>query len=322
MVKKCAIVGLGQIGMMYDLYTENQQVTYTHAKALSTHPAFDLVCGVDFSELQKKIFSQHYKKPAYSNIASALEKHKVDIVIIATNTPSHYAILKEILHHSKPEAILCEKPLSYSIKEAKAMVNLCKKNNVEIFVNYMRRVSQGAVEIKSMINSGKIKKNIKGVAWYSKGFLHNGSHLFNLLEFWLGAFIKSKIINKGRLINNLDSEPDIYVEFENGKIVFMSAKEEDFSHYTIELLSPSGRLRYDDGGNLITWQKTSDHLTIPGYKILNKNLETIVNETSHYQLDVFENLLNALLLKSHTLCSGDEALETIIAMHRAIKKKV
>ena len=36
---------------------------------------------------------------------------------------------------------------------------------------------------------------IKGVCWYSKGLLNNGSHFINLLEFWLGDYVSNKRLN-------------------------------------------------------------------------------------------------------------------------------
>ena len=41
-------------------------------------------------------------------------------------------------------------------------------------------------QYKKMFINGEIQGPIKGVAWYSKGIVNNGSHLINLLEYWLG----------------------------------------------------------------------------------------------------------------------------------------
>ena len=152
------------------------------------------------------------------------------------------------------------------------------KTGTKLFVNYMRRSDSGSVELKRRIESGEISSPIKGVAWYSKGFLHNGSHLFNLMEFWLGEFEQAKVLNPGHFLNNQDSEPDVLVEFERGEVVFLAGWEEAFSHCTIELLSPSGRLRYDQGGGLIAWQPAETDPFISGYKMLKAGPEIIHND--------------------------------------------
>lgn len=321
MLKKCLVVGLGQIGMAYDLSLDPARYISTHVRALSVHPAFELSGAVDSSEKQRHIFEQHYKRPGFSSLSESLQKIKPEVVVIATPTSTHLAVLNQVLGQCSPKAILCEKPLAYEPEDSKKMVEACDKAGTKLFVNYMRRSDSGCVELKRRIESGEISSPIRGVACYSKGFLHNGSHLFNLLEFWLGVFKKGKVLDAGRLLNDQDSEPDVQVEFERGKIVFLAGWEEEFSHCTIELLSPSGRLRYDNGGASIAWQPTHPDPLIPGYKILKAEPEVIVNGMDRYQYHVADQLANALGDRPFALCTGKQALATLEAMHKIIHPK-
>ena len=319
MTYKCIIIGLGQIGMGYDLEHEKDKV-YTHAKAFSESPDFDLIGGVDLSKTKRDLFSQKYKVNTYLDIESAIKVKRADLIIIASPTEKHYSILKQILNCSLPKAVLCEKPLAFDIHDAEEMVNLCKKYGVKLFVNYMRRSDPGVIEIKKRIKSKKILTPIKGVVWYSKGFIHNGSHFFNLLEFWLGTYIKSQVLSSGRSLDNSDSEPDVEVDFKNGKVIFISAWEEAFSHYTIELVSKSGRLRYDNGGELITWNSVQIDPDIPGYQILKNVPEIISNDMEHYQRNVANELKKAIEKKSSNISTGEESLNTLKAMKEIINQ--
>lgn len=319
MTYKCIIIGLGQIGMGYDLEHEKDKV-YTHAKAFSESPDFDLIGGVDLSKTKRDLFSQKYKVNTYLDIESAIKVKRADLIIIASPTEKHYSILKQILNCSLPKAVLCEKPLAFDIHDAEEMVNLCKKYGVKLFVNYMRRSDPGVIEIKKRIKSRKILTPIKGVVWYSKGFIHNGSHFFNLLEFWLGTYIKSQVLSSGRSLDNSDSEPDVEVDFKNGKVIFISAWEEAFSHYTIELVSKSGRLRYDNGGELITWNSVQIDPDIPGYQILKNVPEIISNDMEHYQRNVANELKKAIEKKSSNISTGEESLNTLKAMKEIINQ--
>ena len=318
MPKKCLIIGLGQIGMGYDLTLDPGTFVYSHAKAFSSHQAFELSGAVDLSESQKFLFERHFKKPGFLNISEALEKTKPEVIVIATPTSTHLTVLEKVLRQCRPKAILCEKPLAYEPLEAIKMIELCEKAGAKLFVNYMRRADSGSLEVKKRIESSKILSPIKGVAWYSKGFLHSGSHLFNLLEFWLGVFKGGKVLDAGRFLNDQDSEPDVQVEFERGKIVFLAGWEEEFSHCTIELLSPSGRLRYDNGGATIAWQPTLPDPKISGYKVLQAEPEVIANGMDRYQYHVAGQLANALADRPNTLCTGRQSLATIEAMHQII----
>jgi predicted dehydrogenase len=321
MVDKCMIIGLGQIGMGYDLALDPANAVYTHARALSMHPAFELVGAVDPVETQRDRYKQHYDQSAYPTISSALQAQTPSVVVIASPTAQHSPALKELLAYSTPKLVLCEKPLAYDLVEAREMVEACESAGVKLFVNYMRRADPSAIEIKERIRSGKIATPIKGVVWYSKGFLHNGSHFFNLLEFWLGSYIRAKILDAGRLWDDQDPEPDVRVEFEMGTVVFIATWEESFSHYTIELLSPSGRLGYEQGGKSIVWQSTHADPNIAGYKILQETPEKLVNGMNRYQWYVVDQLANALADKPHTLSTGRQSLATLEAMHQIINQR-
>lgn len=318
MTIRCLLIGLGQIGMGYDLDLDPASFVYSHTRALSAHQAFELSGAVDQSEPQRLLFERHFKRPAFLNLSEALTKTKPEVIVIATPTNTHLTVLEKVLGQCRPKAILCEKPLAYEPLEAIKMVELCEKAGAKLFVNYMRRADSGSFEVKTRIESGKIALPIKGVTWYSKGFLHNGSHLFNLLEFWLGVFKRAKILDVGRLLKSHDSEPDVQVEFERGKIVFLAGWEEEFSHCTIELLSPSGRLRYENGGATIAWQPTHPDPKISGYKGLQAEPEVIANGMDRYQYHVAGQLAKALADRPNTLCTGRQSLATIEAMHQII----
>lgn len=321
MPEKSLIIGLGQIGMGYDLAHDPENAVYSHARAFSLHPAFELLGAVDPSEAQRSLFERCYGQQTYPDTESALKAKTASVVVIASPTVKHCEVLDTVLSYSKPKAILCEKPLAYDLAEARQMVGACESAGVRLFVNYMRRSDPGAIAVKRRIESSAMAAPIKGNAWYSKGFLHNGSHFFNLLEFWLGAFVKAKLLDSGRLWDNQDPEPDVQVEFERGKVVFQSAWEEAFSHYTIELLSSSGRLRYEQGGKHIAWQSTYSDPAFSGYRILQETPEMIASGMNRYQYHVADQLADALVDKPHSLCTGRQALATLEAMQQIIGQR-
>lgn len=318
MSKGCMVIGLGRIGMEYDLNISVDEAVFTHTRAFSIHPEFELLGAVDPSAEKRSMFTQKYAKPAFVDITEALQCTNPQIVVIASPTDYHKAILEEVLNFSKPLAILCEKPLAYNISDARLMVELCEQKGVSLFVNYVRRSEPGSIEVCNRIKKGLIETPIKGIVWYTKGFLHNGSHFFNLLEFWLGTYHRSTIISEGRIWQGIDSEPDVFVEFENGSITFLSAWEESFSHYTIELLSPSGRLRYENGGEYIEWQNINLDSRFPDYSVLRYPPEIIPNSMYKYQWHVADQLAKALSGQAASICIGGEALTTLEYMNQIV----
>ena len=308
------IVGLGQIGMGYDINLDPEKYVYTHARAFSQHPGFELIAGVDNTRLVRAKFADNYDCPAYESIDSALEQHQPDLVVIATPTGEHLKNINNILKCKSLKIILCEKPLSYELDDARKIVEVCDDSGVDLYVNYMRRSDPGAIEVKRRLDSGDIRTPIKGVVWYSKGFYHNGSHFFNLLEYWLGPMQGSKIISQGRLWDGSDPEPDVQVNYARGSVVFLSVREEDFSYYTIELLASNGRLKYGRGGESITWYNSERDELLDGYTSLSQISEIIESGMDKYQSNVVEQVFQLLNNKTPELCSGDKALDTIYSM--------
>jgi predicted dehydrogenase len=321
MSESCVIIGLGQIGMGYDLDLPPDVAIYTHARAIVAHPAFQLVGGVDASPEQRASFEQHYAVPVFDSVESALRQLQPDVVVIATSSASHAAILEEVVKTCRPKLIVCEKPLAYQLEEARAMVRLCEDAEISLFVNYIRRTDPGAIEIKRRIDSGEISAPVKGNVWYSKGILNNGSHFLNLLEFWLGDVKSTTVIDSGRLWDDHDPEPDVEIRFERGVVVFRAAWEEAFSYYGVELLSHSGRLRYERGGELIEWNAVYSDPRFKGYKILGGEREEIANGMGIYQWHVYDQIRNHLAGKATTLCTGLQALKTLEAIESIIQQR-
>lgn len=307
---KALVIGLGQIGMGYDIDRDEDNVL-THARAFSQHPGFNLVGAVDPSPERCSLFESIYGGAAYTNIKSALDDISPEVVAIATPTHLHFEVLNTVLKLSAPVAILSEKPLSYDLEEASAMFELCANQRCKLYVNYIRRSDPGAIEIGRRLSHGLIDGPVRGVAWYSKGLFNNGSHLLNLLQFWLGDVQNFSVIGRGRMWNDFDPEPDVKVEFSHGEVVFLAAKEENFSHYTVELVASNGRLRYEQGGKKIRWEKATRSPNLANYTVLTKRAEVIPTGMKRYQWHVVDQLAKNLEGLPASICSGSEALLTV-----------
>jgi len=310
-IYKVLIAGLGQIGMGYDLEHKQDDLVLTHARAFSAHPGFRLVGGVDSLQQRCELFEKHYGCYSSTDLSAALAQTRPDVVVIASPTQEHAAVLRTVLEQSKPKLVLCEKPLSYDITEARSMVADSKACGCLLYVNYMRRSEPGALEVKRRIVAGLIKAPVKGVTWYSKGLFNNGSHFFNLLEFWLGGMKDYKVIEPGRLWDGIDPEPDVQVTFDQGTVIFLAAREECFSHHEIDLVAQNGRLRYEQGGGNIIWQAAVADPTVNGYTVLSSSGEEILSEGLRSQWHVANQVAACLAGQHAEVCSGAEALQTL-----------
>ena len=311
MKHKVLLIGLGQVAMGYDFDTRDAGVVSTHARAFANHEDFELAGGVDPDADACARFQQRYGGWAGADMAEGLRTVSPDVVVVASPTQFHAEAVLMALRYAKPKLILCEKPLSYSLQDAREMVAACREAGCLLYVNYLRRIEPGVLEVKRRLQSGAIAIPLKGVLWYTKGLLHNGSHFFNLLEFWLGPVDKFSIISAGRPFGEADIEPDAQVTFSLGEVTFLAAREEYFSHHEIHLVSPNGCLRYEQGGSKIVWQGAAHDPDFPEYTVLSLPGERIATEGLKLQWHVTDHVSACLRGQSSSLCTGDEALRTL-----------
>lgn len=288
---KAFIVGLGQIGMGYDFKEDYHVSCLTHLNAILAHDGYELVGGFDVSLERRNMFESKSKVKCFADLFEGLTKTSPDFVIISTPTETHFEILKTILKLKTVKAILCEKPVSYDDEEATHMVDLCQKNNVKLFVNYQRfYLPSSDVIKKKLFPSNSEIEFLKGVCWYSKGLIHNGSHFINLLESWLGNLESIESIVAHNYWSEEDTEPDALFSFKKGNVFFISSRESDFTHYSIELVTSEGKLSYKNGGDEIYWQSKVSDPIFPGYTILSKNMEPIESNSLKSQYFVLDKI--------------------------------
>lgn len=311
MAKKVLIIGLGQIGLGYDASLDSKKYILTHSRACFVHPDFELLGGVDANQENRDKFQSLYHRNTYKNVVDAFAQEKPNLVIIATPTETHLEILHQIISLHIPEAILCEKPLAYSLDDANKIVGICIEKKIQLYVNYHRRSDPGVKQVGELFGTMDSIETFKGVCWYSKGIYNNGSHFIDLLTFWFGKIERFEIIEKGRIWKNIDPEPDVVFHFLKGSVVFLAAKEENFSHYTVEIVNPNGRLRYDTGGKEINWQSKVSDPVIPGYTVLDSKVEKINNQMNFAQYNVLEQVRLGMDNKQASVCSGVEALNLL-----------
>ena len=172
------VVGLGKIGMEYDL---KNNYNLTHFNSFYKNKKFKVV-GVCDTNLKKKIFFKEKKIKFFSNYKQALKILKPKVVVVSTTTNKHYEILLNSLKHKSVKLILCEKPFCLNTKQAIKIKLLDKLNKV--YVNYMR--SADDIFYKKVIKKIKNNKNLFIEIFYKGSVLNNASHYIHLLTKYFG----------------------------------------------------------------------------------------------------------------------------------------
>ncbi|MBS1620040.1 MAG: Gfo/Idh/MocA family oxidoreductase [Bacteroidetes bacterium] len=179
MVIKALIIGCGNIGALYDL--NDPKKVWTHAKAFSRTKGIDFVIADTDNKILEKISKQY--KVSSVKITDDFDYAKFDIVSITTPTPTHFDYLQGLMTQNVP-VIICEKPVAASVDELNILLQLHGHSKSKVLVNYIRRFQPEYSVLKKRISAILKNDSCRAIAVkYQRGFLNNGGHAFDLLEF-------------------------------------------------------------------------------------------------------------------------------------------
>jgi len=92
---------------------------------------------------------------AYDTYEEMLASGTVDVVDIAVPPDSQINVIKSICRHKKRiRGVLAQKPLGVNYKEAKEIVQLCRRSGITLAVNQNMRYDQSIRACKSLLDQG------------------------------------------------------------------------------------------------------------------------------------------------------------------------
>lgn len=307
---RAAIVGCGRIGIEENIFAKNLH-PWTHASGYMVHPRTQLVALVDKDPQRLKIANKYYPfVPTFLNLEGAIEHAKPDIVSVATPTHTHFEVVKTVARFDCVKAIVCEKPIAVELLEAKEMINICKKRKIIFLINHSRRFDPTFREASEKIKQfGPI---IQGNAYYTRGICNSGTHLIDLLNWYLGD-LKEVVgfVNKNTE-GWVDLEDDLNIDgilfFKSGaRVTIQSLDANNFSIFEINLYGKNGLVRISDHGFKIEYFNVRDSSEFFGKKVIGHNPKIFKTEKSMI-LSMVDNVINCLDGKEVPLASGNDAL--------------
>jgi predicted dehydrogenase len=142
---KMGIIGCGWYGMV-------------DAKAALQAGGVEVValCDVDSAHLEQsagELEKLQGKRPkTFKHHADFLKVPELEAVVIAT--PPHWHALQLIASLERGVDVYCEKPLSYDVREGRAMVDAVKKSGRIVQVGFQRRQNAAMHAVRQRIRSG------------------------------------------------------------------------------------------------------------------------------------------------------------------------
>ncbi len=200
---RAGIIGLGKMGI-------------SHAAIVGAQPDVDLAAVCDTSPIVTNAFKKYSPATTYSDHRKMLARENLDLVVVATPTKLHYAMVKDALEADVH--VFCEKPFSLATHEGQALVELAERRGLVNQLGYHNHFIGTFREFGRLLQAGVIGELVhfngeaygpvvtkeKGGTWRSKpneggGCLYDyASHVLNLIQETIGrpvavngAFLKN-----------------------------------------------------------------------------------------------------------------------------------
>lgn len=318
-----ALVGCGKIGSTFADDPLMQGDVFSHAEAYHVCPDTDFFAIADTdSAALAKCGERWAVDKRYSTVAELMEKAQPQIVSVATPTPSHYAIVTQLLASEHlPLAILCEKPIASTIYEAERLVALAKEKGVVLVVMHMRRYASNMRNLREFLRNDGIGE-LRGVSgWLTKGTLHNGTHWFDLLRYLVGEveFVSGlDNLNEG----GADPTLDVAMKLDSGMLATMRAAEHrNFTICEMDIMGSRGRVQIVDSSYRVD---ISTAVPSPRYSGYVELVPSAVNmgDRRNVMLHAVEDIVHCLDTGDKPQSSGEDgiaALRIAIAAHESAR---
>lgn len=264
------IIGCGAIAGGYDLDRSDEDWPLTHAGAITRSDRFKLTACVDPDDSARAAFAARWNVPTAVRDLEALDAQPgdYDLIVIASPTELHPEHLRWALDLA-PKAVFCEKPVSKSFDQNLELAEAFQEAGIPVAVNYTRRWAPDIVELAQGWHT-EWGEFISAVGTYSKGILHNGSHLVDLIEMILS---ECEVCFVGfPTFDHWDGDPSVSAllgdHFESPRIHLVAGDCRAFTQFELVLTFEKGEVAIRDGGMRIETRRVIDSPHVAGYRQL------------------------------------------------------
>ena len=322
MTYRAGIVGCGRIGCGFDDDPHRGYVS-THAGAYVRTPGVGLVALADVDQDKLSRYGDKFGVPhRYTDYLEMLDREQLDILSICTPNNTHLDLVRAAVERSV-KAVFCEKPIADSLSAASEMIRLCAERKVLLMVDHQRRFDPFHQRISAFIRGGNLGRIQQVTCYYTAGVANTGSHLLDLLRFYLGdvMWVQGRH-SRNPAPNPQDPNLDAWLGFADGVVTAIQACDvRAYLIFEVSVLGTRGRLRVTSSGFDIEFEEARESERFAGYTELFPASPPVSPAGSHeFMLFAIAHLLECLRTGQEPICSGQDgraALEVICALRES-----
>ncbi|MEZ4752925.1 MAG: Gfo/Idh/MocA family oxidoreductase [Bdellovibrionota bacterium] len=302
MTIKTCVIGCGSVASGVD--SPDTEHVLSHGKAINAHPKFSLSACYDLvtesaNEFQKKWGAEK----VHLSIDEVFEA-PYDLYVICSSTDSHYELLDQALE-SNCKGIICEKPLVSNLDELCRIEDKVLGTDKKILVNFTRRFDKAHQELAEYLEDQPLGPLLQFNAHVSKGIVHNGSHLVDMLLWFFGGISSLDQISGSKKGDDLIG--CFRLVLENGiEGIIQVVEDLDYSLFDLDLIYKEGRASLRNIGYDISVYKGQPSSIYQGYNdlVLSKQFEASLDKAFYNLYETYaENKYSQSALKQAMIAS-------------------
>lgn len=189
----------------------------------------------------------------FSDVEALFKTVTPDICVIATTAPSHKEYILKVIKNGIKK-ILCEKPLSTSLKDCYEIIDACKAHKVDLAVNHQMRFLEQYTVPKKLLGTEEFGglESINVTAG-NFGMAMNGTHYIELMRFMfdeaphsVAAWFDEIDLPNPRGPEFLDKSGSLKITTKSGKRFYLDASASNGHGLIVTYVAKRGQIIVDE----------------------------------------------------------------------------
>jgi len=250
-----AVIGVGSLGQH-------------HVRVMAAHPQSNLVFVIDTDTARAAEVAHKHKQDVsisadYKDIIG-----KVDAVVIATPTPHHFQMAKDLL--SAGIHCFVEKPITSTLAQADELVALAKEKNLTLQVGHIERFNPAFIAAQPFIKTPKFIE-AQRLGPYDPRTAHIGVtmdlmvHDLDVIMSIVKSPVTSVEAHGAKVVSDHEDIVKARIKFENGAVADVSTSRVSPDRYRrMRIFQPENYVSIDFGNKALrVYKPGSTEITTP-----------------------------------------------------------
>ncbi|MBI5680142.1 MAG: Gfo/Idh/MocA family oxidoreductase [Methanobacterium sp.] len=274
------VIGVGAMG-------------YNHARVYSKLENANLIAVSDLMREKSDEVSKKYNTQGFVDYNDILKMPEIDAVSVCVPTTHHFNVVMDAIEHGKH--VLVEKPIAFTLREAKTMVKAAKEEGVKLGTGHVERFNPAVEEAKKLIKNdvigevvscsakrvGPFPPRIKDVGVTIDLAIHEVDIMFHLFESPVSAIYA----NMGSRLKNCKYEDhaEIMSKFKNGIIGMLEVNWlTPYKKRKLEITGAEGIISIDYIDQSVDiYGKSTQNVNVPHKEPLKEELGSFLSAVSN-----------------------------------------